>query len=70
MAMRNSETNQANELLKYLHPLTAHLINPPFLMSGRSSVVSSPQWDRTWRDLEKSQEINKTSTRLNKTNKI
>lgn len=47
MAMRNSETNQANELLKYLHPLTAVLVNLPSLVSALSEGVSSPWWDRT-----------------------
>lgn len=45
MAMRNSETNQANELLKYLHPLTVQLVNLPLLVSGLSGGVSSPQRD-------------------------
>lgn len=47
MAMRNTETNQANELLKYLHPLTTYLVNPSLLMSGLYEEVSSLQWDRT-----------------------
>lgn len=41
MAMRNTETNQANELLKYLHPLTTYLVNPSLLMSGLHEGVSS-----------------------------
>lgn len=45
MAMRNSETNQANELLKYLHPLTAQLVNLPLLVSVLSGGVVSPQRD-------------------------
>lgn len=27
MDTKNTEANQANELLKYLHPLTAYLVN-------------------------------------------
>lgn len=47
MAMRNTETNQANELLKYLHPLTTYLVNPSLFMSGLYEGVSSLYWDRT-----------------------
>lgn len=41
MAMRSPETDQANQLLKCLHPLTSHLIN------NQSKAVSSPPWDRS-----------------------
>lgn len=47
MAMRNSETNQANELLKYLYPLTAAVVNLPSLVSVKGGQQSSVGQDMT-----------------------
>lgn len=52
MAMRNSETNQDTrgpEILSSCSPRKSSIAG----QHGLSEVVSSPQWDRTQRDLEK-----------------